>query len=151
MAWAIINTRNVGRPWDVEHWHKRYGFTAYDLTRFTDEERAIHALPEGGEWTELACLHVYESTGEAYDDCQCNPLIGSGDTLIIESEHVVGLAWAWPIAVTQAAGKLHQVTAGSNLVNDFDQSFSDAQVREAVAEAVKRGFALDPNFERFKE
>lgn len=51
--------------------------------------------------------HRFHSTGEAYDDCQCRDDIETGDVLIIERERVVGVADAWPMAVTLEHGNLH--------------------------------------------
>ena len=54
-------------------------------------------------------IHRFESTGDAYDACQCDEKIKDGDVLLIESEGVVGLAHTWPYAVTLNLGKLHGV------------------------------------------
>ena len=53
--------------------------------------------------------HLFDSTGEAYNACQCNSEIKTGDTLVIESEGVVGLADTWPFAITDESGDLHSV------------------------------------------
>lgn len=53
--------------------------------------------------------HLFDSTGEAYNACQCNSEIKTGDTLVIGSEGVVGLADTWPFAVTDESGDLHSV------------------------------------------
>ncbi|MDR3529109.1 MAG: hypothetical protein P4L90_00930 [Rhodopila sp.] len=37
-------------------------------------------------------LHGFATTGNAYDACQCDEAITTGDTLIILPEGVVGLA-----------------------------------------------------------
>lgn len=56
-------------------------------------------------------IHVFLSTGEAYDATQCNPDVKQGDTLYVPSEGVVGVACTWPIAVSAKHGDLHEVTA----------------------------------------
>ena len=53
--------------------------------------------------------HLFDSTGEAYNACQCNSEIKTGDTLVIGSEGVVGLADTWPFAITDESGDLHSV------------------------------------------
>lgn len=54
-------------------------------------------------------IHKFESTGDAYDACQCDENISTGDILIIENEQVVGIADTWPVAVTQRHESLHGV------------------------------------------
>lgn len=58
-------------------------------------------------------VHFFDSTGEAYDATQCDEAVRDGDILVIESEGVIGIAHTWPVAVTQAYGRLHQITPGS--------------------------------------
>ena len=55
----------------------------------------------------MPTIHRFDSTGEAYDLCQCSEHIHKGDVLWIPSERVVGIADTWPIAVTTSHGKLH--------------------------------------------
>jgi len=109
----------------------------------------------------------FDSTGDAYDACQCNDDIKTGDTLVIREsafrgkctgrdedgfrvyEHeakerdivVVGLAWAWPIAVTVETGELHTIEedTGSYSRVIADAGFTDEQVKAAVDTAVKMG------------
>lgn len=57
-------------------------------------------------------VHSFGSTGEAYDACQCDDEIQTGDVLVIENEKVAGVAHTWPVAVTREAGKLHQLAPG---------------------------------------
>ena len=56
-----------------------------------------------------ATVHVHETTGEAYDDCQTDEGHKGGDLIWVPSEGVVGICDTWPIAVTAAFGNLHQV------------------------------------------
>src|SRR5262245_60811880 len=55
---------------------------------------------------------TFRGTGEAYDATQCRDEIKNGDTLLIEAEEVIGLAWTWPVAVTAKAGHLHSIQPG---------------------------------------
>jgi len=57
-------------------------------------------------------VHYFESTGEAYDACQCDKAIKTGDVLVIRSERVVGIADTWPMAVTAKHGELHRPATG---------------------------------------
>ncbi len=54
-------------------------------------------------------MRTFDSTGEAYDACQCDVTIKTGDILLIESEEVVGIAGTWPFAVTKRTGALHSI------------------------------------------
>ena len=54
-------------------------------------------------------IHHFDSSGEAYDACQCDDDIAKGDLLIIASEGVVGIADTWPCAVTASRGELHGI------------------------------------------
>ena len=91
-----------------------------------------------------ATLHTFGSTGDAYDQTQCNPALRAGDTLLIPSEQVVGLAWTWPIAVTVQAGNLHEMAEAESAVAEVlcSTGWSPEQIRAAVAEAEKLGFAV---------
>lgn len=79
-------------------------------------------------------IHEFETTGEAYDACQCDETIRDGDVLLIKSEGVVGLAHAWPCAVTVETGELH--------VGNLDVLFSEKSVAAARAVARQHGFEL---------
>lgn len=68
-----------------------------------------------------------------------------GDILIIESEKVIGVAAAWPFAVTVEAGQLHTFPPRP-LSDDVLAKFSPAIVR-AFGQAVLRGWATRPNID----
>ena len=51
--------------------------------------------------------HHFSTTGDAYDACQCGAEIKSGDTLVVASERVVGVACTWPFAATAELGVVH--------------------------------------------
>lgn len=96
-------------------------------------------------------LHGFETTGNAYDACQCDEAIAKGDTLIVLSEGVVGIAWAWPIAVTAAHGVLHRVkdepvASLADLATTFGMTEDD--LAHAVILARALGLTLDPLFDR---
>ena len=88
----------------------------------------------------------FESTGEAYDACQCDEKIKDGDTLVIESERVVGLAWVWPIAISKEKGDLHGIKEGSSPESFFtglsacERIFTDEAIAAARSTLAALGF-----------
>ena len=56
--------------------------------------------------------HLFDSTGEACDaclSCSTNNHIKTGDTIVVESEGVVGLADTLPFAITDESGEFDSV------------------------------------------
>jgi hypothetical protein len=66
-------------------------------------------------------IHKFDTTGEAYDATQCDENVKKGDILIVESEKVVGIAYTWPVAITEAHGELH-VISDTTLLTEFQSS-----------------------------
>lgn len=92
-------------------------------------------------------IHSFATTGNAYDATQCDDTIKSGDTLLVLSERVIGIAFTWPFAVTKEAGKLHQLkpTPGDTLAELTNQfSICEAAILEACQLAHALQFELDP-------
>ncbi len=58
---------------------------------------------------EINKAHLFDSTGEAYDACLSTLPIKTGDTIVVESEGVVGIADTFPFAITDESGELHSV------------------------------------------
>lgn len=85
-------------------------------------------------------IHVFDSTGEAYDDTQTRDDIRDGDVLLIPSEGVVGfLNAAWPVAVTEAHGALHTLKGGLATLDTAEftpYAASIALARQVAAVAV---------------
>ena len=82
--------------------------------------------------------HAYfNTTGQAYDACQCREEIKTGDTLLVKEEGVVGVAWAWPIAISAAHGAFHRIETPSEGGGTIDQFVADL------------GAANDPKAEHF--
>ncbi|MFI5783952.1 hypothetical protein [Nocardia sp. NPDC051570] len=55
-------------------------------------------------------IHIFTSTGEAYDHTQWRLDIKNGDILLVPSERIAG--WregAWPVAATDEAGQFHRL------------------------------------------
>ncbi len=95
--------------------------------------------------------HAFASTGNAYDATQCDEAIHTGDTLIVLTEEVIGVAMTWPFAVTLAHGNLHALSAlrtGETLA-DLARSLhvSPADFEHAAKIARRFGFPLDPQLE----
>lgn len=86
----------------------------------------------------MATTHEFASTGQAYDACQCRDDIKNGDTLVIASERVVGVAHTWPFAVTPEHGHLHALVANADL--EAIESGFTAAVAQARQIASERGF-----------
>lgn len=63
-------------------------------------------------------IHIFDTSGEAYDACQCDENINQGDLLYIPSEGIVGLADTWPIAITKECGAFHLASAAVLLKGD---------------------------------
>lgn len=95
--------------------------------------------------------HAFASTGNAYDAVQCDEAIRTGDTLIVLTEEVVGVAMTWPFAVTQAHGHIHALSAPRERETPADLARSlhvSAADFEHAAEIARRfGFPLDPQIE----
>lgn len=95
--------------------------------------------------------HAFASTGNAYDAVQCDEAIGTGETLVVLAEEVVGVASPNPFAVTQAHGNLHPVSApreGEALADLARSLHVNAAHFEHAAKIARRfGFPLDPQIE----
>lgn len=92
-------------------------------------------------------IHVFETTGNAYDGVQTDERIVTGDLLLIMNEAVVGVAMTWPFAVTAEAGHLHQVAPKpSETIDQLATSLGvePAAMTRAVALARQLGFAIEP-------
>lgn len=106
------------------------------ISSHDDQVRFMDRLRE--RFPALFAKREFESTGSAYDQCQYRDSIKSGDMLIIPDEAVIGLAWAWPVAVTAESGKLHEFADPGV----FDEFASREQVAAAIAECNERGWPV---------
>jgi hypothetical protein len=86
-------------------------------------------------------VHVYNTTSYAYDETQTNGEILDGDVIVAEGEGAVAiLDRAWPFAITEEHGEFHgPPVLSAHLHRD---GFFIPSLAVAVAEAVKRGFAI---------
>ncbi len=85
-------------------------------------------------------VHLFNSTGEAYDATQCSEEVRDGHILLIPSEQVVGLAHTWPVAITKSFGKLH--TFANNQRSVALQPFMPQQLNNAMDLAQALGYEL---------
>jgi hypothetical protein len=69
-------------------------------------------------------VHIFESTGEAYDNSQWRNDIKDGDLLIVPLEGVVGfLHDAWPVSLTNEAGEFHHFDGTNADVATFQMRY----------------------------
>ena len=84
----------------------------------------------------------FDSSGQAYDRCNSDEHMHTGRVFIVESEKIVGIAWAWPIAVTQESGQLHTSTTDPRSWDD--EPAISASVETAINLAKSKGWPLAP-------
>ena len=89
-------------------------------------------------------IHHFQTTGEAYDACQCDETITSGDVLVILPEGVVGIADTWPVAVTLNHGNLHHPRPGISLAQCLAERDSAIGITPAKAEALRLNLEVRP-------
>ncbi|WP_379923719.1 hypothetical protein [Erythrobacter sp. R86502] len=92
-------------------------------------------------------IHVFETSGNAYDAVQTDDRIATGDLLLVMDEAIVGVAMTWPFAVTAEAGHLHQVAPKPG--HGFDQlaaslGVEPAAMSRATSLARQLGFTIEP-------
>mgnify|MGYP003631587685 CR=1 FL=1 len=87
-------------------------------------------------FSDTAVIHTFSDTGEAYDACQCDDAIKTGDLLVIDREHVVGIADTWPLAATPNAGALHALLDPSDGPTYFTKKLGADRAREVWAQAL---------------
>ena len=85
---------------------------------------------------------VFSSTGEAYDACQTNDEIETGDLLLCVGDQVVGLADTWPVAITAKAGHLHSPKEGVRVRDLLDEFGRDTTAPLFDANRICDGLAL---------
>lgn len=83
----------------------------------------------------MITIHYFETTGDAYDEVQCNERIKKHDLLWIPSEEVIGIAYTWPFAVTKNIGKLHRIApdaSGDSVRQEFAASIAEANILASI-------------------
>lgn len=119
---------------------------AADAARAADELAEADAIAANDaeiaaeDAAQLKPVHRFDDTTEAYDATQCRDGIRDGDVLVVESEKVVGfLVEAWPIAITEASGEFHGLTAP---VGEFKEGRYIASAERATELAGELGFPV---------
>lgn len=87
-----------------------------------------------------AHVRIFRSSGAAYDACQTDETMPFGTIFMVPSEQIVGVAWAWPVAVTLNGGHLHALE-GDRLTARLDFEVAQA-VPTAAALALALGWDL---------
>lgn len=80
---------------------------------------------------------------EAHNWCLCGD-IQHGDVLLVESEGVVGIADAWPVAVTDVIGSFDYLGDALDQLPVGEVGFNMLSVDKAVELASERGYKLAP-------
>lgn len=101
-----------------------------------NQEAAVALSHEYG-----ATFHFFDSTEDAYDAANEGE-VNQGDILVVADEGVVGLAWAYPVAVTEQHGEFHHVENGSHADIFADAKFNPATVQVAIKVATDYGYPL---------
>jgi hypothetical protein len=120
-------------------------------------------------------IHKFDNTGDAYDECNWNEDLTTGDTLVVDEKgwrgrctgrdedgfrvypdkptdiKVVGLAWAWPLAVTVATGEFHEIedTLDAYRRITADAGITVEQVKVALAAAAEIDAPVRPLWVEF--
>lgn len=94
-------------------------------------------------------LYRFDSSEAAGDAHKFDSSVKVGDVLVVESEEVVGVDALYPFAVTERRGSFSDFLIDSVVTKkEFVQLIQS--VKEAVAEAQRLGFEVDPDFNYFK-
>jgi len=89
----------------------------------------------------------FPSSGYAYDACNSCEEMVTGRIFTVEAEQIVGISWAWPIAVTVEHGQLHTVKRDPRLwtvapKGGFEEPEIAAAVKEAIELAQSKGWDI---------
>lgn len=86
-------------------------------------------------------IHIFTDTGEAYDAANSCDKVKRGDILLVENEGVIGIADAWPIAITGNNGVFH-TTIDADPLDYLTKNGLAANYAAARELANEKGFAL---------
>ena len=102
------------------------------------------------EGTTMATIHNFHDSGMAYDMCQCDENVKTGDILNITCENVVGLAHTWPVAVTINFGSFHAFKEDAT-EETIAGMFTREQVEAAITVARSRRLPVQPVFKSYMD
>lgn len=95
-------------------------------------------------------IHTFNDSEAAYYAYQHSDAVKFGDTLVVESEGVVGVACTYAFSVSEATGDLTEFTWDEPITHpSFLLTLVDS-IRAAVAEAARRGITIAPAFQAFR-
>lgn len=129
------------------------GTSTLEATTLSDNQYLLKAVPTYNIFVEVdgavvklddylgtLGIHVFDSSGDAYDATQCDESIKTGDCLVIPSEGVVGIADTWPIALTENPGELHEPHPGCNPFEG--RNVTDEQIEFGKTVSAQLNFAV---------
>lgn len=94
-------------------------------------------------------MHLFPDTSSARDSRELGDAVNQGDVLVVESESVVGVCTSFPFAVTQDRGNLSEFCFDQLTYEPADLLDIVQGIYTAVAEAQRRGYEINPKFERY--
>jgi hypothetical protein len=80
-----------------------------DINAWKEDNFELDGIPSVMLFNGELAVHYFTSSGRAYNECQCNPRIKTGDVLVVQSESVIALADAWPVPITSKGGEFGQL------------------------------------------
>lgn len=126
-----------------------------EALRALDERVAQIDEPVNGvERIDAPRVHVFETTGEAYDLSQCSDEIANGDVLVVPNENAVGvMLLAWPVALgpDTSGDAFHQPTPDldwtrvEGATGVFDYSLS-RQIAGPIAQMLRENVDVERDF-----
>jgi hypothetical protein len=89
----------------------------------------------------------FRSSGAAYDACNSRDEMYTGRIFTVESEKIVGISWAWPIAITKEYGHIHSVSSDPRTwtvapKGGLEEPEIAASVKEAIELAQSKGWPV---------
>ena len=94
----------------------------------------------------MITIHNFESTSDAYAAVNTDDDVHDGDVLVVESEHVVGVAvQAWPTAVTVEHGAFHTLNDAArwDALGAADEVVHDGKLVVAARPAIDYSASRD--------
>lgn len=91
-------------------------------------------------------IHQFDDSLTAREAQQMSGAVKFGDTLVIESECIVGVSCNWPFAVTVEQGEFFAFTWDEPISGPNTLLVLVNSIRAAVAEAQRLGFPVCPSF-----
>ena len=84
----------------------------------------------------------FPSSGNAYDACNSREDMVTGRIFTVEAEEIVGISWAWPIAITKEYGHIHSVSSDPRTWMVKSEGSKQVLEEPAIAASVKEAIKL---------